>query len=126
MMLRQLLALFLCMALVNCSENQQPTAPEDRMQPETFAAVDRTAISEPVFAEFRLAVMNVRSLEAKRPTLNESDFSSVESYAAFLAELEVANRTAATFITADGWSREQRKLMQRTLRSATMDNLTPP
>lgn len=126
MMLRQLLAVFLCMALVNCSENQQPTAPEDRMQRETFAIADRTAISEPIFAEFRLAVINVRSIEAKRPTLNESDFASVESYAAFLAQLEVANQTAAAFIAADGWSREQRQLMQRTLRSATMDNLTTP
>lgn len=120
---RLVFTLLTVVSIVGCAEEPPAIVPEDRMQRTVFADADREAITEPAYAEFREAVRQVRTLESKRPTLIESDPESVDAYAAFIGQLEVANRTAAATITADGWTRDQRRLMQRTLRFASRDDL---
>jgi hypothetical protein len=124
MFYRVLGAVLLVGSCVGCGGEPPPVAAEDRMQRVDFAAADQVAIADPAFTHFRDAVVAVRSFEAQRPTVDESNSASIEAYAAFLNQLAVVNRTAATAIAADGWSREQRQLMHRTLRFATLDQLT--
>jgi hypothetical protein len=124
MFYQMLIAGLLIGSLEGCGEAPPPVAAEDRMQRIEFAATDHTAIADPVFAQFREAVVVVRILEAQRPTVDETNTVSIETYAAFLDQLAVANHAAAATIAADGWSRDQRQLMQRTLRFATLDQLT--
>ena len=124
MFLRHIFVLLMSMVVVACGEKPQPVAPEDRMQRIVLTDADREAISEPRYSNFRAAVMRVRQLEKQRPELVETDPASVEAYAEYLAQLESANTIAAKMIAADGWSRDQRRLMQRVLRTASISDLS--
>ena len=124
MFLRDLFMVLMCVAVVGCGEEPQPVAPEDRMQRIVLTDADREAISASKYATFRMTVIQVRELEEQRPELLDADPASVEVYAEYLAQLEAANTIAAKMIAADGWSRDQRRLMQRVLRTASTNDLS--
>ena len=124
MFFRHVIMVLMCVAVVGCGEEPQPVAPEDRMQRIVLTDADREAISAPKYATFRMAVIQVRQLEKQRPELVAGDPASVEAYAEYLAQLEAANTIAAKMIAVDGWSRDQRRLMQRVLRTASINDLS--
>ena len=94
------------------------------MQRVVLGEDDRKAIQAPEYALFRQAVLRVRTLESERPQLDEADPASVEAYAAFLDQLSLANQDASAIIVADGWTSNQRRLMQRVLQRATSDEVS--
>ena len=124
MFLRHVIMVLMCVAVVGCGEEPRPVAPEDRMQRIVLTDADREAISAPQYATFRMVVIQVRQLEEQRPELLDADSASVEAYAEYLAQLEAANTIAAKMIAADGLSRDQRRLMQRVLRTASINDLS--
>lgn len=124
MFLRHIFVLLMSVVVVGCGEEPQPVAPEDRMQRIVLTDADREAISAPKYATFRRVVIQVRQLEKQRPELLEADPASVEAYAEYLAQLEAANTIAAKMIAADGLNRDQRRLMQRVLRTASINDLS--
>jgi len=116
-------ALLGAVLLSPASCGEEPTvAPEQRMRVVTLAPDDRDAIAAPRFDSFREALLLVRLKEAQRPVPGDAAVSA-KTLATFNTELEAVTISVITIIRTDGWSWDDRQLMNRALRRASAADL---
>lgn len=113
-----LLGVVLC-APVAC-QDEPVVSPEQRMRVVSLADADRTALEAPQFAPFREALLRVRLKEAQRPTAEDTGAAAV---AAYNTDLEMLTIQVITIMQPDDWSWDDRQLMNRALRGATVEDL---
>jgi hypothetical protein len=111
-------------ATVGC-EDKPTIAPEQRMRVITLAEVDRLALAAPQFDAFREALMRVRMMELQRPVSDDGPVPA-PTLATFYTELEAVTIPVITIIRTDGWTWDDRQLMNRALRGASSEDLTTP
>jgi hypothetical protein len=80
---------------------------------------DRDAILDQRFAGIRAAILEIRTMEAERPD-PEVDR---EGYARHADEVDERTRQLVAVMADERWSRDERRLMQRVLRFATIEDL---
>lgn len=107
--------------LVGCGEREVPA--EQRLVRVTLSQDDRVALANDRYADFREAVIVVREMELARPVSTPSDPVAAETIASFNDRLIDASTAVVAIIREDGWTEPERRLMQRALRSASIEDL---
>ncbi len=114
------------LGVVLCSQWGCPGAPEvppeKRMRLVTFADEDRIALADPRFIPFREALLLIRLKEAQRPVSLDVPLPAA-ALSTFNTELEAVTISAMKIVRTDGWSWDDRQLMNRALRSAQTSDL---
>ena len=114
------------LGVVLCSQWGCPGAPEvppeKRMRLVTFAEEDRIAIADSRFTPFCEALLLVRLKEGQRPVADGGALPAA-ALSTFNTELEAVTITAMRIVRTDGWSWDDRQLMNRALRSAKASDL---
>ena len=105
-------------------QDEAPVAPEQRMRVVSLADADRTSLAAPQFAAFRDALIRVRQTEAQRPNAAQDAIVDATAVATFNSNLEVITIEVITIIRDDAWTWDERQLMNRALRGATVEDLT--
>ena len=103
-------------------QDEPPVAPEQRMRVISLAAQDRQALTAPRFAPFREALLRVRLKQSQRP-VSEDGAVPAQTLAIYNSQLEAITIPAIQTIHQDGWSWEDRQLMNRAMRGATAEDL---
>lgn len=109
-----------CVVLPFAGCGEEPVvAPEDRMVRVSLDAADREAIGDPRYAVVLEAIIGIRRLESAAPP-QESESAAIAAHADQVAE---ATRAAVAIMADERWTREERRMMQRVLRYATLQDL---
>ncbi len=106
--------------VIGCGEEPE-VAPEDRIVRVPLAPADREAIMDARFDSIRTGIIEIRRLEGDRPDPAQDP----GAYAAHADQVDERTRQVIFMMAADGWSRDERRLMQRVLRFATIADLDP-
>lgn len=101
-----------------CGE-QPVVAPEDRIVRVALDPSDRSAIREPQYAMVVAAIIGIRELEAAAPS-PEAGTEAISAHADRVAE---ATSGVVAIMADERWTRQERRLMQRVLRYATLSDL---